>query len=101
MPDEISQIIRRLDATERNQTDLARQHTEIVQEVRELKKPLDDLRIDRETRKVRDEHLQDRLKGIEDGQRGIYRLGWWVLGVFGSSTVALITAIVKGVINVQ
>lgn len=90
MADEISQILRRLDGVESNQTLLAKSHTEFVQDLGEIRKPLDELRTDREVRKERDKNLNERLDRIEEGQRGIYRLGWWVLATFGASAIALI-----------
>ena len=101
MPDEMSQLLRRLDATERNQSDLARQHTEIVEEVRELRRPLDELRTDREVRKERDKHLDERLGRIEKSIASVYSLGKWMLGVVGSALLlAFVTFVVKGGLNV-
>lgn len=41
-------------------------------------------------RDLRDEHLDERLDRIERSIAGIYKLGWWILGAFGTSAVALI-----------
>jgi predicted nuclease with TOPRIM domain len=55
----------RLAVTERNQSDLAKSITEIISEVNELRKPLEELRTDREVRKERDTHLNARLERME------------------------------------
>lgn len=41
-------------------------------------------------RDLREEHLDERLDRIERSISGIYRLGWWILGAFGTSAVALV-----------
>jgi uncharacterized protein Yka (UPF0111/DUF47 family) len=90
MPDEMGQLLRRMDMTERNQTDLAKSVTELTEEIGELQKPLRQLETDREVRKERDKHLNERLDRIEVSIDRIYRLGWWVLAAFGASAVALV-----------
>lgn len=41
-------------------------------------------------RTTSEKHLDERLDRIEHSIAGIYRLGWWILGAFGTSAVALI-----------
>lgn len=41
-------------------------------------------------RQQADEHLDERLSRIEASIGGVHRLGWWVLGAFGTCAVALI-----------
>lgn len=62
---EMDAIRERLAVTERNHTDLAKTITEIVNDVHELRKPIDELRTDREVRKERDTHLNARLDRME------------------------------------
>jgi len=80
MPDEISSMLRRLDMTERNQTDLAKSVTALVVDVADLKTK-DAVNAERE--KARD----DWRTRTEEKLNSIYKLGWWVLFTFG--TVAL------------
>ena len=83
MPDEFSQLLRRVDMTERNHTDLAKSVTALTEN-------LDELRIDRARREERDIRVTERFDRIEKRLDGIYKLGWWVLGAFGASAIALI-----------
>jgi hypothetical protein len=101
MPDEISQILRRLDATERNQTDQAKSLTAITVEIGELQAPLKQLEIDREVRKERDKNLNGRLDRIEESIHAVYNLGKWVLAAIGAVLItAVVTFVVKGGLNV-
>ena len=72
---EMAALLRRLDISERNHSDLAKSLTEMVSDLNELRKPLDELRTDREVRKERDKHLHERLdridKTITDGLAAI------------------------------
>ena len=90
MPDEINQIVRRLDTVERNTTDLAKSVTNITEELSDLSKPLRELEVDREVHKERDKNLYSRLDQIETSIENVHNLGWWVLGTFGASAIALI-----------
>lgn len=90
MPEEIAAMLRRLDMTERNQTDFAKAVTAVITDINEIRKPLDELKTDREVRKVRDQHLNERLDRIEASIKSIYRLGLWVLTAFGSASIALV-----------
>lgn len=90
MPDEINQIVRRLDTVERNTTDLAKSVTNITEEMSDLSRPLRQLETDREVRKVSDQHLYSRLGQIENSIAKVHNLGWWTLGTFGASAIALI-----------
>ena len=55
----------RLASTERNQSDLAKSITAIVDDVHEMRKPLDELKTDREVRKEREKNLNERLDRME------------------------------------
>lgn len=83
MPDEMSALLRRLDAIERNQSDAARTATAIVEEIHGIK-------IDREVRKERDLRLNERLDRIEERLDGVYKIGWWFLAIFGAAFIALV-----------
>lgn len=101
MPDEISQLLRRLDMSERNQSDFAKSLTAVVEDVSDIHKPLNELQTDREVRKVRDEALNERLTRIERSIERVYNLGWWVLGAFGLTLIAAISSFVfKGGLHV-
>ncbi len=41
-------------------------------------------------RQLADEHLEERLDRIEASIGGVHKLGWWILGAFGTCAVALI-----------
>jgi hypothetical protein len=60
-----------------------------------------DLKTERAVRIERDKNLDERLERIEEAINkldasntakfsGIYKLGWWVLGTFGASFIALL-----------
>jgi len=83
MPDETSQLLRRMDMTERNQTDLAKSITALVQDVAELK--LKDA-----VNAAREEARDEWRSRTEKRLNSIYGLGWWVLATFGSLTIAAI-----------
>ena len=94
-------IVRRVDTVERNQSDLARSITEIVGELGEMRKPLDELRVDRAVRQERDKNLNERLDRIEASIAAVYSLGKWLLATFGAVLiVAVASFIVKGGLNV-
>lgn len=90
MPDEIAALTRRVDANERNHTDLAKSVTAIVEDQRSVREEINAIKIDREVRKVREEHLNERLDRIEDRIDDVYKLGRWVLTAFGASLLALL-----------
>jgi hypothetical protein len=97
MPDnDIHAMLRRLDTMERNQSDLAKSVTEMVSDLNELRRPIDDLRIDREVRKERDIRQTERFDRIEVRLDGISKLGWWVLTTFGALTMAAIANLLFG-----
>ena len=100
MPDEISALTRRVDANERNHTDLAKSVTAIIEDQREIRDEMSDLKTERAVRVVRDEALNDRLRRIEKSIERVYNLGWWVLGAFGLTLIAAISSFVfKGGLN--
>lgn len=61
----MEELRRRVDVSERNQSDLARTITGIVNDIQEFRKPLDELKTDREVRKEREKHLNERLDRME------------------------------------
>ena len=65
MPDEITSLLRRLDMTERNQSDLAKTITELTLAVREVRVEQDDARVDKAVREERNKALNERLERIE------------------------------------
>lgn len=94
-------IVRRVDTVERNQSDLARSITEIVGELGEMRKPLDELRVDRAVRQERDKNLNERLDRIEASIAAVYSLGKWLLGTIGAVVVAAaVTFMLNGGFNV-
>lgn len=104
---EISAILRRLDVSERNHTDLARSVTSLTETLNEVQRPLIELNIDREVRKERDKNLNERLDRIESKIKEstaetkaeitkITGLGYWVLGAIGA---AFVTGAVTFVMN--
>jgi hypothetical protein len=97
MPDEMSQLLRRVDTIERNHSDAAKSITKIVGEINEMRPPVDQMRIDREVRKERDKNLNERLDRIEASIRSVYNLGKWVLTAIAASLVtAFVTFLVNG-----
>jgi predicted nuclease with TOPRIM domain len=58
-------VRRRLDTTERNQSDLAKTMTEVINELHMLKSPIDELRLDRAARLERDKNQLERFMRIE------------------------------------
>lgn len=93
---EIAGLLRRLDAAERNGSDLAKTITRLVEELDEVRKPLDDLRLDRAVRAERDIRTTERFDRLEKKIDGVYRLGWWVLTTFGALTMAAVANLLYG-----
>lgn len=101
MPDEMSQLLRRLDATERNQSDFARQHTELVEGQRGFGGRLFDLEKENAVRLALDKALHDRLERIEARIDEIRGLGKWLLAAVGSVLIAAIIGfIIQGGLSV-
>lgn len=97
----MDELKRRIDVIERNQSDQARSMTGIVEELNEMRKPLDQLRVDREVRKERDKNLNERLDRIEDSIAAVYSLGKWLLATIGAVVVvAAVTFMLNGGLNV-
>lgn len=90
MPEEFQVLLRRLDTTERNNADLAKSVSAIVDELSEIQKPLDELRLDRAARVERDIRHTEHFARIEKRLDAITKLGWWVLTAFGTSAIALV-----------
>lgn len=90
MPDETQAMLRRLDTIERNQTDQAGTLTAEAHAIDGLEKADRAAEIERVRREGKDAALELRLGAIEQRINGIYRLGFWVLTAFGTSTVALL-----------
>lgn len=99
-PGEFHSLIRRVDTAERNQSDLAKTITELVSEIDDLRKSLDELRLDRAVRTERDIRQTDRFDRIEKRLDGIAKLGWWVLTTFGALTMAAIANLLFGGLHV-
>ena len=83
MPDELSALLRRLDAIERNQSDAAKTSSVVIEEIHGVK-------TDRAVRAERDLRLNERLERIEQSLEGVYKIGWWFLALFGAAFVSLI-----------
>jgi hypothetical protein len=79
----------RLDLHERDLQAHARSITEITNVISGIQR-------DKAVQEVKDEHLQERLDGIEGTVKAIYKLGWWILSTFGAVLIATITSLVKG-----
>jgi hypothetical protein len=100
---DIHALLRRLDGVERNHTLLSSSYTNMIDELDDMRKLVDELRLDRAARVERDKRLDDRfmevykgLERLETSIKGMYKLGWWVLAAFGSSAVALFTNFALG-----
>lgn len=110
MPDsEIGAILRRLDVMERNQSDLAKTITKLIEEIDTMRVALEDTRVDRAVRAERDIRINDRFDQINlkfdqisrsTNERfdqivkridAVYGLGRWVLGAFGALVLALVS----------
>lgn len=89
-PEEMYQVQRRLDMSERNASDLAKSVTALTEKFDDLSEPLRSLETDREVRKERDKNVNQRLDRIEASLTRVYNLGWWVLAAFGASAIALV-----------
>lgn len=97
----MDELNRRMDVVERNQSDLARSVTGIVDELGKVREPLDQLRVDREVRRERDKNLYQRLDRIEDSIAAVYSLGKWLLATIGAVViVAAVTFMLNGGLNV-
>lgn len=99
MPDsnELNALLRRLDAVERNHTMLSSSLTKIVDELDDLKHPLEELKMDRAVRVERDKHLHERFDRLEASMKGMQKLGWWVLAAMGTSAISfLMNFLLKG-----
>lgn len=64
--EKIDAVLRRLDMTERNQTDFAKSLTTVIGDLNELRKPLDELKTDKAVRAERDKNLHERLERMEN-----------------------------------
>jgi DNA repair ATPase RecN len=93
---EMDAIRERLATTERNQSDLAKTVTEVVNHLNETRDDVAALKTNEAVNvayeKARDEWRQRTEKKLD----GIYSLGWWVLATFGSLTVAAVANILYG-----
>jgi hypothetical protein len=102
--DKLQDALHRLEVVERaqviidrNQSDVAKSLTAIVEDHSKTKDVLDQLRTDREVRQERDKHLNERLDRIEKSIARLYNLGWWVLTAFGATLIAAVANfLVKG-----
>ena len=65
MPDELSQLMRRMDMAERNMSDVAKTATGLIQAQQEMREDLGDVKTDRAVRAERDKNLHERLERME------------------------------------
>lgn len=86
----------RLATTERNQSDLAKSITVLVETNQEAEKRLAKLETNEEVNKAYEQARDEWRKRTELKLDGIYKLGWWVLTTFGSLTMAALAAILYG-----
>jgi len=89
--DELEKALRRLDGMERNQSDVAKSITALIEDHNKSRNILDELRTDRAVRLERDKNLNERLDRIEASIARIHSLGRWVLAAFGAGLIALIS----------
>lgn len=95
---------RRLDAIERNASDLARSMTSALEEIgalkqraRELEEHHQDNRVKSAAEAERDKALQSDIANIKDDIKSIKALGKWALLIFiGAIITAFSTFIIKG-----
>ncbi|MCB5201868.1 hemolysin XhlA family protein [Neorhizobium sp. T786] len=95
---------RRLDAIERNASDLARTATGIMEEiasikaqVRELEKHHQDYRVRSAAEAERDKALQSDIANIKDDIKSIKSLGKWALTTFiGAIILAFVAFLIRG-----
>lgn len=62
----------------------------LVEDHRAFKNDLAQLQVDKARRDERGLALIERLERIEKSIDSVYRVGWWLLAAFGSSSIALI-----------
>jgi len=113
MPEEMSQLLRRLDTTERNQADLARSVTALTDRLEEVGKVVDELRLDRARREERDLRMNERFdrieKSIEKGFEDVDELFktlkkpfWIAAGTFITSLAgAFAVFVIRGGLNIS
>lgn len=97
-------IPRRLDAIERNASDLARTATAMMEEfagvkqrVRELEEHHQDYRVRTAAEAERDKALQSDITNIKDDIKAIKSLGKWFLMIFiGAIVTAFVGFIIRG-----
>lgn len=93
MPDDLQ---RRLDMSERNQSDLAKSVTGLISELQYVQDDISRLKTNEEVNKAREEGRDEWRKRTEGKLDGIYRLGWWVLTSFGGLTMAALANLLYG-----
>lgn len=87
----------RLMMLERNQSDLGKSISEIVQDQRGVKSEVAGLHQVNAVREAEDRHLDDRLDRIEKSLAAVYGLGRWLLAAIGSVlVVAIVGFVLKG-----
>lgn len=65
MPDEMSQLLRRMDMAERNMSDIAKTTTGLIEAQHDMREELGDVKTDRAVRAERDKNLHERLERME------------------------------------
>ncbi len=93
---EMDAIRERLATTERNQSDLAKSVTALVEGQQDTDKRVAKLETNEEVNKAREEARDEWRRRTETKLDGIYRLGWWVLTTFGSLTMAALASLLYG-----
>lgn len=74
---------------------------ELVNEQRQIRVFVDEIRTDREVRKERDRNLADHLERIETNVASIFSIGKWLLLTTGSGVLmAFITFMINGGLRV-
>lgn len=68
--------------------------TALVEDQRNMRMVLDEMKLDRAVRVERDKNLNERLDRIEASINAVYGLGKWVLGAIGSLVIAAIVTFV-------
>lgn len=106
MMDAVAQekFARRLDAVERNASDLARSHTLMVEELSGVKTRITQLEEHHQESRVRsavdterDKALQSDIANIKDDIKSIKSLGKWALTTFiGAIVLAFVSFIIRG-----
>ncbi len=101
MTDEIQSILRRLDATERNHTDLAASHTRQVEQASEMSRRLEaleavqsDRRVDDARREEREKAMQKDIADVRDDIKSIKGAFTKLLWIVGTAVIGAFVAFI-------